>query len=62
VRYSFKEFQEAVRVTDGEAGQRKVLPDFSERAQRPQSPKPFLDNFRFAENSEVDGEKPVYRY
>jgi NADPH:quinone reductase-like Zn-dependent oxidoreductase len=32
VRYSFKDFQEAVRLADGEAGQQKVLLDFSERA------------------------------
>jgi NADPH2:quinone reductase len=32
VRYSFKDFQEAVRKADGEAGQQKVLLDFSERA------------------------------
>jgi NADPH2:quinone reductase len=32
VRYSFKDFQEAVRIADGEAGQQKVLLDFSERA------------------------------
>ncbi len=32
VRYSFKDFQEAVRLADGEAGQEKVLLDFSERA------------------------------
>ena len=31
VRYSFKDFQEAVRLADGEAGQQKVLLDFSER-------------------------------
>jgi NADPH:quinone reductase-like Zn-dependent oxidoreductase len=31
-RYSFKDFQEAVRLADGEAGQQKVLLDFSERA------------------------------
>jgi len=30
-RYSFKDFQEAVRLADGEAGQQKVLLDFSER-------------------------------
>ena len=30
VRYSFKDFQEAVRLADGEAGQQKVLLDFSE--------------------------------
>jgi len=29
VRYSLKEFQEAVRLADGEAGQEKVLLDFS---------------------------------
>ena len=32
VRYSFKDFQEAVRLADGEAGQQKVLLDFSERS------------------------------
>jgi NADPH2:quinone reductase len=32
VRYSFRDFQEAVRLADGEAGQQKVLLDFSERA------------------------------
>jgi NADPH2:quinone reductase len=32
VRYSFKDFQEAVRLADGETGQQKVLLDFSERA------------------------------
>ena len=32
VRYSLKEFQEAVRLADGEAGQEKVLLDFSDRA------------------------------
>src|ERR1700726_285104 len=32
VRYSVKDFQEAVRLADGEAGQQKVLLDFSERA------------------------------
>jgi NADPH2:quinone reductase len=32
VRYSSKDFQEAVRLADGEAGQQKVLLDFSERA------------------------------
>jgi NADPH2:quinone reductase len=31
VRYSFKDFREAVRLADGEAGQQKVLLDFSER-------------------------------
>jgi len=31
-RFSFKDFQEAVRLADGEAGQQKVLLDFSERA------------------------------
>ena len=31
VRYPLKEFQEAVRLADGEAGQQKVLLDFSER-------------------------------
>jgi NADPH2:quinone reductase len=30
VRYSLKDFQEAVRLADGEAGQQKVLLDFSE--------------------------------
>jgi NADPH:quinone reductase-like Zn-dependent oxidoreductase len=30
-RYSFKDFQEAVRLADGEAGQQKILLDFSER-------------------------------
>jgi NADPH2:quinone reductase len=30
VRYSIKEFQEAVHLADGEAGQQKVLLDFSE--------------------------------
>src|SRR6266436_2819058 len=34
VRYSFKDFQEAVRLADGEAGQQKVLLDFSERSGR----------------------------
>jgi NADPH:quinone reductase-like Zn-dependent oxidoreductase len=29
VRYSLKDFQEAVRLADGEAGQQKVLLDFS---------------------------------
>jgi hypothetical protein len=29
VRYSFEDFQEAVRLADGEAGQQKVLLDFS---------------------------------
>ena len=29
VRYSFRDFQEAVRLADGEAGQQKVLLDFS---------------------------------
>jgi len=29
VRYSLNEFQEAVRLADGEAGQEKVLLDFS---------------------------------
>jgi NADPH2:quinone reductase len=29
VRYSLKDFQEAVRLADGEAGQEKVLLDFS---------------------------------
>ena len=32
VRYSLKDFQEAVRLADGETGQQKVLLDFSERA------------------------------
>jgi len=32
VRYSLKDFQEAVRRADGESGQQKVLLDFSERA------------------------------
>ena len=32
VRYSLKDFQEAVRLADGEAGQEKVLLDFSETA------------------------------
>jgi NADPH:quinone reductase-like Zn-dependent oxidoreductase len=32
VRYSLKDFQEAVRLADGEAGQEKVLLDFSEQA------------------------------
>ena len=32
VRYSFRDFQEAVRLADGEAGQQKVLLDFSERS------------------------------
>jgi NADPH:quinone reductase-like Zn-dependent oxidoreductase len=31
VRYALKDFQEAVRLADGEAGQQKVLLDFSER-------------------------------
>jgi NADPH2:quinone reductase len=31
-RYSLKNFQEAVHLADGEAGQQKVLLDFSERA------------------------------
>jgi NADPH2:quinone reductase len=30
VRYSCKDFQEAVRLADGEAGQEKVLLDFSD--------------------------------
>jgi NADPH2:quinone reductase len=30
VRYSVKDFKEAVRLADGEAGQGKVLLDFSE--------------------------------
>jgi NADPH2:quinone reductase len=29
-RYSLKDFQEAVRLADGEAGQEKVLLDFSD--------------------------------
>lgn len=37
-RYSFKDFQEAVRLADGEAGQQKVLLDFSERAPQPVEP------------------------
>jgi NADPH:quinone reductase-like Zn-dependent oxidoreductase len=32
VRYAVRDFQEAVRLADGEAGQEKVLLDFSERA------------------------------
>src|SRR6185312_12280732 len=32
VRYSFRDFQEAVRLADSETGQQKVLLDFSERA------------------------------
>jgi len=32
VRYSFKDFEEAVHLADGAAGQEKVLLDFSERA------------------------------
>jgi hypothetical protein len=32
VRYSFEDFQEALRLADGEAGQQKVLLDFSERS------------------------------
>src|SRR5271154_1694365 len=32
VRYSVKDFQEAVRLADGEAGQEKILLDFSEGA------------------------------
>jgi NADPH2:quinone reductase len=32
VRYSLKDFEEAVRLADGEAGQQKVLLDFSEGA------------------------------
>jgi NADPH2:quinone reductase len=32
VRYSLVDFQEAVRLADGEAGQQKVLLDFSQRA------------------------------
>ena len=31
LRYALKDFQEAVRLADGEAGQEKVLLDFSER-------------------------------
>jgi NADPH2:quinone reductase len=31
VRYSLKDFQEAVHLADGEAGQQKVLLDFSDR-------------------------------
>jgi hypothetical protein len=30
VRYSAKDFQEAIRLADGEAGQEKVVLDFSE--------------------------------
>ncbi|MEG9438920.1 hypothetical protein JAO29_22520, partial [Edaphobacter sp. HDX4] len=30
VRYSAKDFQEAVHLADGEAGQEKVFPDFSD--------------------------------
>jgi NADPH2:quinone reductase len=30
VRYPLKDFQEAIRLADGEAGQEKVLLDFSE--------------------------------
>jgi NADPH2:quinone reductase len=30
VRYPLKDFQEAVRLADGEAGQEKALLDFSE--------------------------------
>jgi NADPH2:quinone reductase len=32
VQYSLKDFQEAVRLADGESGQQKVLLEFSERA------------------------------
>jgi len=32
VQYPAKDFQEAVRLADGEAGQQKVLLDFSESA------------------------------
>ena len=32
VRYSCKDFEEAVRLADGEVGQEKVLLDFSETA------------------------------
>jgi NADPH:quinone reductase-like Zn-dependent oxidoreductase len=32
VRYALKDFQEAVRLADGEAGQQKVLLDFSDRS------------------------------
>ena len=32
VRYALKDFQEAVRLADGEAGQQKVLLDFAERS------------------------------
>jgi NADPH2:quinone reductase len=32
VRYSLKDFQEAVHLADGEAGQQKILLDFSQRA------------------------------
>jgi hypothetical protein len=32
VRFSSKDFQEAVRLADGEAGQEKVMLDFSESA------------------------------
>src|SRR5437868_15473165 len=32
VRYSLTDFQEAVQLADGEAGQRKVLLDFSQNA------------------------------
>ena len=32
VRYPLKDFQEAIRFADGEAGQQKVLLDLSERA------------------------------
>lgn len=32
VRYPFKNFQEALHLAEGEAGQQKVLLDFSERA------------------------------
>ena len=37
VRYALKDFQEAVRLADGEAGQQKVLLDFSERARTSQT-------------------------
>jgi NADPH2:quinone reductase len=32
LQYSLKDFQEAVRLADGESGQQKVLLEFSERA------------------------------
>ncbi len=38
VRYPVKDFQEAVRLADGEAGQEKVALDFSERAPQPAEP------------------------